>query len=97
MQGLDFGPAVVALIRGSRAAAAAVAAAAAAQETARARHLKEHLQAVAIQSRWRGHSLRARMAPFFATWRGWLDAARGEEANIAATVIARQYRDWQVP
>ena len=54
-------------------------------------------QAVAIQTRWRGHSLRARMAPFFATWRRWLDAASGEEANIAATVIARQYRGWQVP
>jgi hypothetical protein len=41
--------------------------------------------------------MRARMAPFFATWRGWLDAARGEEAEVAATVIARQYRGWQVP
>ena len=39
----------------------------------------------------------ARMTPFFATWRGWLDAARGEEADVAATVIARQYRGWQVP
>ena len=53
--------------------------------------------AAAIQARWRGRSLRARMAPFFATWRGWLDAARGEEAEVAATVIARQYRGWQVP